>query len=159
MATGVTNVFTPNTRIKSSEVNQDFTDACTTERHTFTPSGRISASTLDGALAELDDEKPHLVKRQGGSSTNWSTAGTTGYDVTDAVIQCGAVSIAAGATATVTFPTAFTQTPVVVCSLLTANQVTTPLNIISVSTTQVQIKHTQASPAYTVVALWIAIGK
>lgn len=68
--------------------------------------------------------------RQGGSSTNWSTPGTTNYDTTtqDMKIQTGSEDIAVpGLTGTnpwrhkaqlsITFPTAFSYAPVVLASI------------------------------------------
>lgn len=53
--------------------------------------------------------------RQGGSSTAWATNGTTNQTVNTvgALIQCGVIRTSTGADVTVTFPVAFSNTPVV----------------------------------------------
>jgi hypothetical protein len=85
-----------------------------------------AAKIADGAIdatAKLandvvDDTKvgnrvPQFYRRQGGSATNWSTAGTTTYTPTAVRMQAGVIATVGG-TATVTFPVAFSQPPVVV---------------------------------------------
>lgn len=69
--------------------------------------------------------KSIVLRRQGGSSTIWSTPGTTSYDVTsdDVKIQCGTIAVDNSAK-TVTFPIPFTYKPHVqltVASALGAN--------------------------------------
>lgn len=58
-----------------------------------------------------------IRKRQGGNATNWQTAGTTSYDpsTTLTFAQVGSKAVAAQTTS-VTFPTAFTNTPAVFCT-------------------------------------------
>lgn len=60
-----------------------------------------------------------VLKRQGGHATQWATTGTTNYDMsaTDVKIQCGAIGSSAGGDVTITFPTAFTATPVIVAGV------------------------------------------
>lgn len=74
----------------------------------------------------VDDTKvgnrvPQLYRRQGGSSSDWSTAGTTTYTPGAVRKQVGAVSLAFSGhsqrSVSVTFPTAFSNVPVVVVSL------------------------------------------
>lgn len=120
-----------------------------------------TAKIVDGAVAsaKLADglHLPQLTKRQGGSATDWSTAGTTGYDVTDAVIQCGSTAAGDCAYVTVTFPTAFTETPVVTCQLLNSSITSYAILLTAVSTTQFSFYNSCANNACTV--LWVAIGK
>lgn len=136
----VTFVFTPNTRIKSSEVNQDFIDT-------------------ENNITTLTNDKPILLNRQGGSSSDWSVAGASNYVVTDVVIQCGVVSCAFGITA-VTFPVAFTQIPTVTATqigIMHGNN-TNVGTVSSVSATGFSIQHYfWTEPAHNF--HWIAIGK
>lgn len=124
-----------------------------------TPAGRIAATTVQAAIDEIDDEKPHVIKRQGGNSTNWSTAGTTDYDVADAVIEVGVVSAPLATAVTVTFPTAFTQVPVVILSTMATGNPYFPLTLTSVTTTQFVFNNYLSSPTQTCYCFWIAIGK
>lgn len=57
--------------------------------------------------------------RQGGSATDWSSVGANTYDYsgTDVFVQVGAAVGTGGAYKTITFPTAFSQPPVVICGV------------------------------------------
>lgn len=57
-----------------------------------------------------------VYKRLGGSSTNYASTGSTTYTPTVSLIQCGAVAVtlsAGSASATITYPTAFSKRPIV----------------------------------------------
>lgn len=93
-------------------------------------------------LKEQLDISMDVVARQGGSSTNWNTAGTTTYTPTSLKVQTGTANVASVTTAystwyygsvAVTFPEAFTNKPMVFGTVinLVAN------NIISVIITDV----------------------
>lgn len=76
----------------------------------------------DGTLKDDIVEAANMIYgmvrgRRGGSATNWTTAGTTGYDYSavNVHIQVGAFAPSAQTT-NVTFKDAFTQPPVVVCT-------------------------------------------
>jgi hypothetical protein len=60
---------------------------------------------------------PLVKRRQGGSSTIWTSAGTTGYTPTATVIQVGCIPVVFSSVATVdaavTYPVAFAQRPVI----------------------------------------------
>jgi hypothetical protein len=68
---------------------------------------------------------PVLTNRQGGSATNWATAGTTNYSTSaiNILMQSGVVSgtVDSGASIeilpNITFPVAFSQPPVVVATI------------------------------------------
>ncbi len=97
--------------------------------------------------------------RQGGSATNWSTAGTTTYDYsgTDTFIQVGTKALSAQTTS-ITFPTAFNQIPIVIASPTGSSGLfSTGWYVVSVSTTGfdfVAQDWTRATPL-----MWIAIGE
>lgn len=55
-----------------------------------------------------------LAGRQGGSASDWSTSGSTNRTLTAAYMQVGTVDTGGSSSVTVTFPTAFSQPPVVV---------------------------------------------
>lgn len=101
-----------------------------------------------------------IWRRLGGSSTVWSTAGTTTYDssAVDTYIQTGVSSGAAGADTTVTFPTAYSGAPSVVGSdFVTGNNCFFVL--VSVSTTQFVFRMIDSGGVQrTNNCAWIAIG-
>lgn len=63
-----------------------------------------------------------VLKRQGGSATDWNTIGITDYTPDNGLIQCGAVNIvvnnANSGSVAVTFPQAYTNKPLVQVSYL-----------------------------------------
>ena len=99
----------------------------------------------DAALANLSN-------RQGGSATDWNTAGTTNYALTTAKMQCGAASLDAGGV--VTFPVAFSQKPIVF--LTTGQGDAAYFSILTLSATQFSVAQTSGTGAK--VVFWIAIG-
>lgn len=69
----------------------------------------------------VDDTKvgnrvPQFYRRQGGNSDAWATAGLTDYTPTTVRMQAGVFSSCTSGLRTVTFPTAFSNTPIVLCS-------------------------------------------
>jgi len=107
-----------------------------------------------------------LVRNRQGSTTgdnSWQTPGTnnTATDAKNVFIQCGSVNSNAGADVTVTFPTAYTQIPIVVASVsgatLTANAF---VEVVTKSTTTFDIRAFNTSAAQTAQPInWIAIGQ
>jgi hypothetical protein len=109
------------------------------------------------------------LRRRGGDATNWSVAGTTNYTpgTTDgARIQCGsATTIHAGgttATATVTFPTAFSAIPLIVAQVAVGGP-TDPIVVetFTPSTTGFTVKTRTATGlgiTESITINWIAIG-
>lgn len=85
-----------------------------------------AAKIVDGDNSGLDADllkgmDIETIRRQGGNATNWGTAGTTNYSPTAFRIQTGKVNVTFSnttfATSTVTFPVAFSGTPIVVATL------------------------------------------
>lgn len=99
--------------------------------------------------------------RQGGSATNWATTGTTTYDysTTNTFIQCGSIAITGTGLVdfTVTFPTAFNQTPCVVVSPRGSGGTTTTWYLYGESATVFHI--VIASGAVMPSLSWVAIGQ
>lgn len=100
--------------------------------------------------------------RQGGSATNWGTAGTTAYDysASNTFMQAGTIASDASPK-TVTFPTAFNQVPIVVAIAVTAavNNVFVRLNAITATNFTIQCLDAGGSPITTETVNWIAIGE
>lgn len=103
---------------------------------------------------------PLIKNRQGGSSSNWSTPGTTNYTETATQIQSGSVSISisgGNGAATVTFPAAFTKTPNVKLTVLVNLTKRVGAYCSSISTTAVTIRaYDVDSETYTVTVMWEA---
>jgi hypothetical protein len=105
-----------------------------------------------------------VANRKGGSSTNWSTAGTTTQDVTTGVqIQCGSASLTftsdISANTTVTFPTAFSAAPIAFANV--GNASIQSANSVCVSTTPTSITLTVSfneTHSFTISVFWMAIG-
>jgi hypothetical protein len=61
-----------------------------------------------------------IIGRQGGNASNWAVSGVTDYTPTNVLVQVGASEwTGAAATSgqeTITWPTAFSNTPIVVCN-------------------------------------------
>ncbi len=74
-------------------------------------------SATGGIITDLQ------MDRQGGSGTDWTTAGSTNYTVSNPKIQFGCVecTIATGtereSSDIITFPTAFTNAPIIFCTI------------------------------------------
>ena len=91
--------------------------------------GAVGADAL--ASDAVDDTKvgnrvPQFYRRQGGGASDWSTAGTTTYTPTTVRMQAGSVSITLSSESSkafsITFPTAFSNVPVVFCQWKHASQ-------------------------------------
>lgn len=90
------------------------TNAVTTAK--ITDANVTTAKIADDAVdyTKAGTGMAQLNKRQGGSSSNWSTAGSTAYDTAAIKEQVGVTQCGVSAsTNVVTFPVAFSQSPVV----------------------------------------------
>lgn len=84
----------------------------------YTPAGTqyqflMSNGASDPAFASM------IYRRQGGHATNWQNAGTTTYTPTAPKLQAGvkSVSVNTTGTASVTYPVAFTNRPIVLIGI------------------------------------------
>ncbi|MEP0806258.1 MAG: hypothetical protein HRF47_12255 [Chloroflexota bacterium] len=110
-----------------------------------------------------------LVKRQGGSSTNWDTYGTTNYTPTSVKMQAGVINVPnvntpAGSwyygSSVITFPEAFTYNPLVLVSCEFAGTNIVKASVSSISPTQATIflLSTTSATGVTLPVAWLAIG-
>lgn len=103
-----------------------------------------------------------LIKnRQGGSSTNWSTAGTTNYTETATQVQAGAISLSISGgvgSQSVTFPVAFTETPKVQITIFLSGLSKRVLAYVSaISTTACTFSaYDIDAETYSIVVMWEA---
>lgn len=128
-----------------------------------------SVGTAELANDAVDDTKvgarvPQFYRRKGGSSTDWSAAGTSDYTPTAVRMQAGASSGAtlapgAGNTVTITFPTAFSAVPLVYLTVVGSVPITASIQSISATQVVVYLFNTQASGGSLGAAFnWLAIG-
>ncbi len=95
-----------------------------------------------------------LTNRQGGNASNWSASGTTTYVPTTIVEQVGAMQVAGAGGATVTFPVAFSNVPIVSAQVLNAG--TNAPRIGAITATTFTLMPWESSGTYTI--MWRAIG-
>lgn len=119
----------------------------------------IEVDQDDGSL-KLVGTVPKLAGRQGGNASDWDDAGTTDYTPSETTMQAGVINHASGSSVSITFPTAFSATPIVVATEkgnfadrkhMIDNVTTTGFNLYAYDTA-VQ----SSSPGGTY--FWIAIG-
>lgn len=123
-----------------------------------------SAGIVTGQVADdqIDDTKvgnrvPAVIRRQGGSATDWSSAGTTSYTPAMVRMQAGTFSVPASSSPTaVTFPVAFSQPPVVIT---TGQGDTNIITISSITASGFSILARERGGNFLgAIACWIAIG-
>jgi hypothetical protein len=124
--------------------------------------------TTAGAVTVTDERTmaSPLQHRQGGSATVWGTSGSTNYSPGPSRMQAGAVSLGtpltspATGSAAITFPVAFTYTPVIIVSRVDDNAFPVTLHVTASSSTGCTISYyardvAAGAPIY---ANWLAIG-
>ena len=113
---------------------------------------KIAADAVDDT--KVGDRVPQFYRRQGGNASDWSVAGTTSRTPTSVRMQAGVIAVPTGGSGvTITFPTAFSQPPVFVCTPSSNNPNT--FQAAPISATQAVIVHDHAG---TIDFHWIAIG-
>lgn len=117
--------------------------------------GNLAADSVDDTIA--GNRVPAVIRRQGGSATDWSSAGTTSYTPAMVRMQAGTFSVPASSSPTaVTFPVAFSQPPVVIA---TGQGDTNIITISSITASGFSIlARERGGNYYGTIACWIAIG-
>ena len=125
--------------------------------------GNLAADSVDDTI--VGNRVPAVIRRQGGSATDWDSAGTTTYTPGMVRTQSGVIAITLSATSfgstAVTFPVAFSAKPNVLCSI--ANNPTSGIlfapqaQSISASGFTAYIA-ANATLSVTVNIAWLAIG-
>lgn len=120
-----------------------------------------SAKIANDAVTDSKLVYGKVRSRQGGSATDWSTSGTTTYDVssTDTFVQCGARTLTANTT--ITFPTAYSTKPIVVATAITAGTQNSFARVTNITTTtfDVQLMTSSTTGATSETVGWIAVGQ
>lgn len=103
-----------------------------------------------------------LRTRQGGSASNWGTAGTNNYDYSTTAVwyEAGTSSGNAGADVTITFGTAFNQVPLVIGTVVTAATANTYMVISNKTATTFTFRCIDSGGVQrSEEVMWIAIGE
>jgi len=118
----------------------------------------VTSSITADAVTDAKLVYGKIRSRQGGSATDWTTAGTTTYDysATNTFIQVGTKALAA-ITTTITFPTAFTQKPEVFVSPNGSAAAFTNWYIVSITTTSFDF--VVADYTKVTALMWMAVGE
>lgn len=117
--------------------------------------GATAPEWSDPAVLEL------IHRRQGGNATNWAVQGSGNYTPASAMIQCGVARVAVSGGngfVVVTFPVAFSGTPVVLITKPFDGVANYDFGISSVGTTSFRIDYAYPSGSLNVDTSWIAIG-
>jgi hypothetical protein len=128
------------------------------------PTGGIAANAVDDTKA--GNRVPQFYRRQGGSSSNWSSQGSSNYTPTAVRMQAGVIrnSVADGDfgdSVSVTFPTSFSNTPLVLVTLeayIDGYQWTIGLTSVSSSGCVIYVVSNQSAGARNADIAWLAIG-
>lgn len=126
-------------------------------------SGLVGGGTSGNVTLALADNMLDLVARQGGNGTDWSAGGTTNYSNPRAKMQAGAIDVTIPAnvsltSVTITFPQAFSGTPLVIQGIEASNGQGNPQAVITaLSSTSVTFEAAGAS-GRTYTLHWFAIG-
>src|SRR3990167_7808684 len=125
----------------------------------------LAADSVDDTIA--GNRVPQFYRRQGGSATVWDTPGTTTYTPTSVRMQAGQASWTGAASTSgsfaVTFPTAFSDVPLVFLSLSTktvsfANKLALSYDALAASV-GIYWRNVEDANTYTRVDItWLAIG-
>lgn len=132
-------------------------------------SSAISTAKIANDAVTIDkigNQVPGISGRQGGSSTNWATSGTSNYTPGAVRMQGGAITVAvsdgnAYGAATVTFPAAFSYTPLIVVAInndVSDRQLVAVTYSISASGFSVRVIRSVTTGTTNYVVSWIAIG-
>ena len=109
-----------------------------------------------------------IYRRQGGSATVWNTQGTTTYTPTSPKIQVGVISLTFASvnvqTVIVTFPVAYTNTPIVFLDLpynILINATDSVVEVYALSASQLTIRvfHPSGNLNGSLDVSWLAIGE
>ena len=114
----------------------------------------LAANSVDDTIA--GNRVPQFYRRQGGSTTIWSTAGTTTYTPTAVRMQAGVITVTGGAI-TMTFPTAFSQAPILILTPFSGGgDDTAVVKAIAADTADIESRRAGVITAMDV--CWLAIG-
>lgn len=159
---GITTAKINNLAVTTGKINTDAVTNAKIADDQIDSEHYVDGSIDTAHLADdaVDDTKvgnrvPQFYRRQGGSSTVWSTSGSTDYTPTTVRMQAG--SISAGAATAVTFPQAFTYAPVVFLQMRDNNYVAYISGGPSTTGFTITVTNLSGTPQ-TEDVFWLAIG-
>lgn len=115
----------------------------------------VSADSIDDTM--VGNRVPQFYRRQGGSATDWSSAGTSTQTPTTVRMQAGSFTVPASSSpSTVTFPVAFSNAPLVVATSQSDGVFTTVQSVGASSFGVLARAYSGSYPG--AVVNWIAIG-
>jgi len=123
------------------------------------------ASSASGLVPSWGDSTFFEIQRQGSNATSYISGGSTNYLETGVYTQMGAIDCVgmttAGSAKSITFPKAFTQTPLVWITFYDANNNNYGVigNVRSITTTGFTIVNNQAGIDSSDIYTWFAMGK
>lgn len=120
-----------------------------------------TAAITDDSVTSAKIQDGRIYKRKGGDATQWNTQGTTDYsvDTLRSVIQVGSGAASSSPDSTITFPTAFAATPIVVGTANSTNAANVYVVCHTVTTTNFKVRAFDAGGQKTAESFnWIAIG-
>jgi hypothetical protein len=125
--------------------------------------GKIASDSVDDTKA--GNRVPQFYRRQGGSASDWDSAGSTTYTPGAVRMQGGAVSVTisngnSSGTASVTFPTAFSAKPIILLTNTNSDSVmyTDGAESITSSGFTVRVTRNTTSGDKTLTVYWVAVG-
>jgi hypothetical protein len=120
---------------------------------------KIGTDAVDDT--QVGNRVPQFYRRQGGSATDWNTAGTTTQTPTAVRMQAGVVNLTfssnTSVSTTITFPVAFSAKPIVIVSNLTDQDLNPDAFNITTSGCDISMYANVAISGTKPVA-WLAIG-
>lgn len=105
-----------------------------------------------------------LIARQGGSATDWDTAGSTTYRPNDTMLQAGTVAVTTSSsygTAGVTFPVQFSGDPIIITGLGASGASSDPSTLMATTRTTSGFTmhlHCSTGDLNSAPCMWVAIG-
>ena len=118
---------------------------------------KLAADSVDDTKA--GNRVPALTRRQGGSATIWNTSGATNYTPTAVRMQCGCNTSGGDGTIAVTFPTAFSASPLVLLQAIIDSDQSVTVESAPATTGFTAFAWNQAGTAVVgLVFHWLAIG-
>lgn len=122
---------------------------------------KIAADAVDDTKA--GDRVPQFYRRKGGSSSNWSTQGSSSYTPGAVRMQGGVFRItiadaSTGNSGSINFPTSFSNVPIILVSTKCSNRAFLRIDSISSSGITVGAWRDSSSGSWDVDVHWLAVG-
>jgi hypothetical protein len=124
--------------------------------------GAVETDKLDDDAVDdskAGDRVPQFYRRQGGSSSNWHSAGTTTYIPTAVRMQAGSFVVTDGSGTQINFPVAFNEPPLVFFQLATGGAATALIQGVTATHVIVGTYDPAGVSVNNITVTWLAIGE